>query len=95
VREFLAREQVEHAFHDVRKAPVSAKDAVALVRRHSKAIAKKGARLVEIDPDTASDDELKKLFLGREGVLRAPTVSDGTTIFAGFDEAALRALSED
>ena len=41
----------------------------------------------------ASDEELRKLFLGREGTLRAPTVSDGTTVLSGFDEPALSKLT--
>ena len=93
MREFLAREQVEHALVDVRKGPIPADDAVAIVRRHRRALAKKGMKVIEVDPKTATDDELKRLFLGREGMLRAPTVSDGDTILAGFDEPLLRALS--
>jgi hypothetical protein len=93
VREFLAREKVEHAFVDVRKAPIAAPDALLLVRRHARAFAKKGASVIEVDPRSATDAELRKLFLGREGTLRAPTVSDGQTLFSGFDEPTLRALS--
>ncbi len=85
MREFLAREEVTHSFVDVRKAPVSADEAVALVRRHRKAYARRGAALVEIDPAKATDDEIRKHFLGREGTLRAPTVSVGDVIIAGYD----------
>jgi arsenate reductase-like glutaredoxin family protein len=93
VREFLARKEVQHEFEDVRKKPISAKDAVKIVRQHVRAIARKGVRIVEIDPRSATDDEIKKLFLGREGTLRAPTVSDGKTILGGFDETTLRKMS--
>ena len=93
MREFLARNEVEHGFRDVRKEPVSAADAVALARRHKRGVAKKGAKLVEVEIAELTDDELQKLFLGREGTLRAPTVSDGTTLFAGYDEATLRKLA--
>lgn len=92
MREFLAREEVQHEFEDVRKQPISAAAAVKLVRRHRKAIAKRGPKLVELDPAAATDEEIRRLFLGREGTLRAPTVSDGTTILGGFDEATLRRL---
>ena len=78
---------------DVRKGPILADEAVALVRLHKRGLAKKGARIVEVDPAQAADEELKKMFLGREGALRAPTVSDGQTIFAGFDEDTLRKLT--
>lgn len=93
MREFLARNEVEHGFRDVRKEPIPADEAIALVRRHKRGVAKKGAVLVEVEIARASDDELRKLFIGREGTLRAPTVSDGTTVLAGFDEAALRKLT--
>lgn len=92
MREFLARNNVTHAFEDVRKAPVSPADTVALVRKHRAAFAKRGAALVEIDPSKATDDEIRKYFLGREGTLRAPTVSVGDTIIAGFDQAAFDRL---
>lgn len=92
MREFLARNNVTHAFEDVRKAPVSPADTVALVRRHKRAFARRGAALVELDPRTASDDEIRKHFLGREGTMRAPTVSVGDTIIAGFDQAAFDRL---
>jgi hypothetical protein len=85
VREFLAREDVAHAFVDVRKGPIAPKDTVAIVRKHARAIAKVGANLKELDPAKATDAEIQKLFLGREGTMRAPVVSVGDTIFAGFD----------
>ena len=40
MREFLARNKVDHAFEDVRKEPVSAPETVKLVRRHQRAFAK-------------------------------------------------------
>jgi len=92
VREFLARKEIEHRFVDVRKGPIPPKDTVAIVRKHKKAMAKVGGTLRSVDPKTATDAEIQKLFLGREGTMRAPVVSDGTTILAGFDDASLRAL---
>ncbi len=92
MREFLARNDVPHAFEDVRKQPVSKKDTIAIVRSHRRAIAKRGAAVTEIDPRTASDEEILKLFLGREGTLRAPSVSVGDTIVAGFDAATFAKL---
>jgi arsenate reductase-like glutaredoxin family protein len=92
VREFLAREEIEHGFIDVRKAPIDAKDAVTLVRKHKNAIAKRGANLVTLDPKKATDEEIKKHFLGREGTLRAPTVSVGDTIIAGYDSETFHKL---
>jgi arsenate reductase-like glutaredoxin family protein len=93
VREFLARNEVEHGFEDIRKKPISKKGAVALVRKHKRAIAKVGGKLRELDPQTATDAEIEKAFLGREGTLRAPTLSDGETILGGFDEETLRSLT--
>ena len=92
MREYLARKETPHDFVDVRKKPISKKDTVAIVRKHARAIAKVGGKLHEIDPKTATDAEILKLFLGREGSMRAPVVSKGGTIFAGFDEASFRAL---
>jgi arsenate reductase-like glutaredoxin family protein len=93
VREFLARNEVEHGFRDVRKDPIPGDEAIALVRRHQRGVAKKGSKVVELEISCASDEELRKLFLGREGTLRAPTLSDGVTVLSGFDEAALRKLT--
>lgn len=93
MRGFLADKKIDHAFVDVRKAPLSKKDTLALVRKHRRAVATRGGKLFEVDVAGSSDEELLKLFLGREGTLRAPTVSDGTTILGGFDEATLAKLS--
>jgi arsenate reductase-like glutaredoxin family protein len=92
VREFLARNHVEHGFEDIRKEPVSPKDTLAIVRKHRVAIAKRGQNLVRLDPRTATDEEILKAFLGREGTMRAPTVSVGDTIVAGFDASTFRDL---
>lgn len=92
MREFLVRKKIEPAFEDVRKSPISKKETVAIVRKHTRALAKVGGKLKEIDPKTATDAEIEKLFLGREGTMRAPTMSDGSTIFAGFDEDTLESL---
>ena len=94
VREFLARNEVAHGFRDVRKMPIPGAEAIALVRRHKRGVAKRGAKVIELAIADASDEELRKLFLGREGTLRAPTMSDGTTVVAGFDEPALRNLTD-
>jgi arsenate reductase-like glutaredoxin family protein len=92
VREYLAREDVTHRFVDVRKAPISAAETVKIVRKHRRAIAKMGGKLRELDPKKATDEEIEKLFLGREGTMRAPVVSTKGTIFAGFDEETIAAL---
>lgn len=84
MREFLARKKVAHEFIDVRKAPISADDTVALVRRHKRALAKRGSTMIEVDPEKATDEQIRKLFLGREGTLRAPTISVDDTLIAGF-----------
>lgn len=92
MREFLARKAVEHSFVDVRKEPIPPKRTVEIVRKHTSALSRVGGTLRTIDPKTATDDEIRKLFLGREGTMRAPVVSNGTTIVAGFDEATLSHL---
>lgn len=92
MREFLARNEIVHGFEDVRKAPVSKRDTIALIRRYKRAIAKRGAALTEFDPRVATDEVILKAFLGREGTLRAPTVAVGETIVGGFDESTYRKL---
>lgn len=92
MREFLARKKIEPAYTDIRKTPISPKETIAIVRKHKRAIAKVGGKLREIDPRTATDDEITKLFLGREGTMRAPCLSNGKTILGGFDEETLAAM---
>lgn len=92
MREYLAREKLEPKYVDVRKGPIPPKETLAIVRKHTRAIAKVGGKLRELDPKTATDDEIKKAFLGREGTMRAPCVSDGTTILGGFDEETLASM---
>lgn len=92
MREFLARTPLAPTYHDVRKQPLDADAALALVRRHKRAFAKKGVALVTLDPATATDAEILKLFLGREGSLRAPTLTVGDAILGGWDEPTITAL---
>ena len=88
MREYLARAPAvtAHEFVDVRKAPILPKQTIAIVRQHRRAISKMGGTLREIDPKKATDAEIEKLFLGREGTMRAPVFSNGEVIFAGWDE---------
>ena len=91
MREYLARMAPEGSakapeFVDVRKAPIPPKQTVAIVRKHRRAISKVGGKLREIDPKKATDAEIEKLFLGREGTMRAPVFSNGEVILAGWDE---------
>ena len=92
MREYLARKSEEPEFVDVRKGPIPPKKTVAIVRQHKRAISKIGGKLREIDPKTATDAEIEKLFLGREGTMRAPVFSNGEVIFAGWDEATFAEL---
>ena len=92
MREYLAQNSVPYVFVDVRKAPLSRERTLALVREHRRALAKVGGKVQELDPVTATDAEIAKLFLGRQGAMRAPVVSANGVIFAGFDESTLRAL---
>ncbi|GAC1353084.1 MAG: hypothetical protein NVS3B20_19840 [Polyangiales bacterium] len=92
MREFLARNEVDHRFVDVRKGPLSRKSTLALVRTHAKALFKVGGIVRSLDPKEATDEEIARAFLGREGSMRAPVMSNGTTVVAGFDETSLAAL---
>ena len=62
------------------------------MRRHRRAYGKRGSALYEIDPASATDAEILKLFLGREGTLRAPTIAIGDAIFGGWDEPTVLRL---
>ena len=92
MREFLARDEVAYTYLDVRKAPIKPKETVAIVRKHKRALAKVAGKMRELDPKTATDAEIEKLFLGREGTMRAPCVSDGKTILGGFDEETMASM---
>lgn len=76
----------------MRKSPVSADETLTLVRRYRHAYAKRGAALYEFDPKTATDAEILKLFLGREGNLRAPTIVIDDVILGGWDEPTVLRL---
>lgn len=93
MRGFLADKKIDHAFVDVRKAPISRAETLKLVRAHQHAVATRGGKLFRVEVAKATDEELLKLFLGREGSLRAPTVSDGKTIVGGWDEETLVKLA--
>ena len=86
-REFLSRKKIEPQLIDVRKKPVSAAEALKLVRKAKKAYAKKGSKVVVLDlSKKVSNEEILEHFLGRSGTMRAPVVQVGDAIFAGFDE---------
>jgi len=94
VREFLARNNTEFDFEDVRKNPISRKDTLELVRKHRVAFGKKGSKMLELDPVKATDDQIANVFLGTSGTLRAPTVVVGDVIMGGWDEALFLKLVE-
>ncbi|MBS2027990.1 MAG: hypothetical protein JST54_08820 [Deltaproteobacteria bacterium] len=95
VRGFLEDEQIAHDFVDVRKAPLDKSRALELARKHQEIAATRGGKLVRVKTIEATDAELEQLVLGREGNLRAPTVSNGKTLLCGFEKRALTALVSD
>jgi arsenate reductase-like glutaredoxin family protein len=76
------------------KEKIGAEPALELVREHTKLVAAKGKKVVEIDLKTESpaDDEIVKLVMGPSGNLRAPTWTRGKTIVVGFNEEAYAAI---
>ncbi len=49
----------------------------------------KGKKVFRFDPaQTATDDEIAALILGRSGTLRAPAFIAGRTLMVGYNEAA-------
>jgi len=66
---------------------------VPLVRRFKKVGMKVGPRVVEMDVPALPDEEILKLFLGRDGdKMRAPVLAAGEIIFAGSDETCYRTM---
>jgi len=78
---------VKYESIDVRENPLEAKEARALVKKHSRLIAFTGKKQTEIDlkKEKISDEELDKLILGRSGTLRAPCLGVDQTFFAGYN----------
>lgn len=72
------------------KEKIDADAAVELVRKHSKLVAAKGKKVVELDlkKDDVADEDIVKLAVGPSGNLRAPTWTRGKTIVVGFNEDA-------
>jgi len=88
------RNQVAYTNHDVRLHPVGPEDALVYLRRAAVLFAKRGRKVVELPAEGAglTDKELITPFLGRSGVLRAPTLVTPTGVVAGWDEAVYRQL---
>lgn len=77
----------------MRKTPVLKKDIVPLVRRFKKIGTKAGPRVIEVEVTGLADEEILKMFLGRDGDrMRAPVLAAGEVIFAGSDETCYRTM---
>lgn len=73
---------------DVRKKPVSPGASVKLVRQCRKVIGIMGKKVVSYDlkNDRPTEDDLKKIIIGRSGTLRAPCLQVEDVFIAGFNE---------
>jgi arsenate reductase-like glutaredoxin family protein len=60
---------------------------LALARAASTLFVAKGKKIVKLNMkrDSPTDEELKKLMLGRSGTLRAPTLRRGKTLLVGYN----------
>jgi hypothetical protein len=77
---------------DARKAALTEKEALALLREVDELYACKGTRLVHFDLTKEKPDRQTLLgtLLGPTGNLRAPTLRVGRTLLVGFDEETYR-----
>ena len=87
-RKLLGEHSISPEVLDVRKNPISTTDSIKLVRKLKTVYGVSGKKIVSYDlkKDKPSDDELKKLIIGREGKMRAPCLQVGEIFIGGFDE---------
>ena len=75
------------------KVKIHREEALSFARKAQAIWVTKGKKLFQFDPsETASDDEIAKLILGRSGTLRAPAFHVGDTFMVGYNEEAYMSL---
>ena len=85
-RSFLGKNNVEYESVDVRKEPIQPEQALKLARKFKVVYGVSGQKVVSYDlaQDKPTDDELKKLLIGRSGTMRAPCIAIDSTFVGGF-----------
>ncbi len=78
---------------DARKNVLKADDAWQIFEKAEKVYVGRGKKTVEFSPESASQEALLKVSLGRTGNLRAPTVRKGKTVYVGYNETMYRELA--
>ena len=93
-REFLLQNNVEFQSHDVRKEPIDKDAVMAILSQKMDFYEKKGKKVIHFNrqKDNPSEEVLLKMFLGRSGFLRAPVLSGGSWIMAGFEVESYKGL---
>ena len=93
-RRFLTKNDVSYESIDVRKKPVSPAETLKMVRRFKKIYGVIGKKVVSYDvvKDKPSEDDLKKILIGRSGTLRAPCFEVGDTFVGGFNPELYKKL---
>jgi len=88
------RNQVAYKNHDVRLHPVRPEEALPYLRVAVALFAKRGRKMVAFPAagEGLTDEELLAPFLGRSGMLRAPTLVTPAGVVAGWDEVVYRQL---
>ncbi len=88
------RNKVAYRNHDVRLHPVGPEEALVYLRDAAALFAKRGRKVVELPArgQGLSDEELVAPFLGRSGMLRAPTLVTPHGVVAGWSEEVYRRL---
>lgn len=69
------------------KEPVTADDALDLLKGIDEMLVAKGKKTLRVDLKKArpADEELLELMLGRSGKLRAPTMRQGKRLLVGYN----------
>lgn len=85
-RSFLGKNQVEYESVDVRKQPIQPEQALKLAKKFKVVYGISGKKVVSynLSKDKPSDDDLKKILIGRSGTMRAPCIAIDSTFVGGF-----------
>ena len=77
---------------DAKKVPMPASLALTLARKYDYVVSGRGAKWNKTKASEFTDEELKKILLGRSGNLKAPTIRVGKHLLVGWCEAAWLAI---
>jgi hypothetical protein len=87
-RSFLGKHHIQAESKDVRKNPLSVPATLKLARSMRAVHGVIGKKIISYDlkKDNPSDEELKKILIGRSGTMRAPCLQVDDVLVGGFDQ---------